>query len=800
MSWTPHYPDTLGLEWRPVLEADALLAGGDQLVAAILTATEGADLAGMHVFVTGYDLGGGGHELPGWEFEVHDLAVATPGELQATIYRPTEDAHKTPSMLGFKIVGGSQATDLFDCLDTIERVWSEIPTGDGGTQAVDNDEWIAPIYGLAAMYDGRFGGIVGTLDGFEVTKVSVVSVCSPYADLGPQPFMTVTPYLWLKGQRFYSDPVSLSGSRPWDVVASWSANPLTGQSWTVEDVERLSAGGRDSAGWMINPTGSSNVLSTILLGYLLVEYSLTDPRLALASPDGDLHLGWNLLPFRAVTGGAGVLTLEAGHEYLFLGRRRTGAGQLRLRTLSDGVAPAHVWRTARPVIFEGSQRFANAFTEDNLPALLAVALEDVDGNIIGDSQVYASIDDDFTPAGIDRWTRVDSGRVLRCELAIPGPGDVYGFLRILARLENPDVTEALTVQVRLVSDNSAVGDPVVIDPVELAPPRDAWQPLERVITSMPVLGPEDVYVELSTTAPDGNAWAVQVASTVPNFPPPGAPPAGIEDATAGAGAEWVRANLLELFTITGAVTLSTRPDPPADLTADGDEADCVPVTTLEWTATALGEAFGRYELERSDDGGLTWQLIARVIEEDVTGAEDRECPANVECDYRVRVVRSDHSPSEWSAVATATAEMTCCGYSLSSNVRPELSLWYDDERPRTYNPPREYVERQFYNRDGAVVYRPAERPFDRFPVTLLIAGDFGHPTPVTVGRQAFAPLEDLADADLPYVCVRDRDGNRWFAALMLTGDLVRDEPSGSYTAEVTIRETTRTPYTVDLGE
>ena len=97
-----------------------------------------------------------------------------------------------------------------------------------------------------------------------------------------------------------------------------------------------------------------------------------------------------------------------------------------------------------------------------------------------------------------------------------------------------------------------------------------------------------------------------------------------------------------------------------------------------------------------------------------------------------------------------------------------------------------------YNKDFVTAFRPLERGGERFSRTLLVQA--AAIAPETLAD--FHGLRDMAWDTVNYICVRDEDGNRWFATVLVPGGRVlRDRRL--YLAPVEIIETNDTPTPVD---
>jgi hypothetical protein len=97
-----------------------------------------------------------------------------------------------------------------------------------------------------------------------------------------------------------------------------------------------------------------------------------------------------------------------------------------------------------------------------------------------------------------------------------------------------------------------------------------------------------------------------------------------------------------------------------------------------------------------------------------------------------------------------------------------------------------------YNRDFFVAFRPLERGGEQFNRTILVQA--AAISPETLAD--FTGLRDMAWANVSYICVRDEEGNRWFATVLVPGGRVlRDRRL--YLAPVDVIEVTDTPSPVN---
>lgn len=249
---------------------------------------------------------------------------------------------------------------------------------------------------------------------------------------------------------------------------------------------------------------------------------------------------------------------------------------------------------------------------------------------------------------------------------------------------------------------------------------------------------------------------------------------------------------------------------PTDLTAtaqllDFNQAepggvDGIPYARLDWVKSSVGADFARYRLQRRDSVDADWVDVAYFVDERVRDFLDVETRLQVPNTWRLRVEGLDGQVSLWlDADQAVTLESTGCGYTFSSNWVPLQSVAYADSHSgdavRDYGFPDagEAQVRRFAGRDDFVVFRPTEKRSVRFQRRLLVRAFNGGDG--IVGPAAFDQLRDLSRGDLgpiPYLAVRDEEGNRWYAAV-LVGEGTVQQPGEHHRAAVEVIPVARVP-------
>jgi hypothetical protein len=222
-------------------------------------------------------------------------------------------------------------------------------------------------------------------------------------------------------------------------------------------------------------------------------------------------------------------------------------------------------------------------------------------------------------------------------------------------------------------------------------------------------------------------------------------------------------------------------------------------------------SFGSYELQRMDTIDTTWQTIMRSTDVGQVSFKDYEARIGIASSYRIRALDYYEFPGPWSSTATVTLPAigvsggSCLqdGHLLvfttneiqdgSSNLAYS-SVWMDTQVTEDFTfPEADFVQMQaMYDRDFFTAFRPNERGGERFSRTVLVQA--AAISPPTLGD--FRSLRDMAWDNVSYICVRDEDGNRWFATVLVpSGQVVKNRTI--YLAPVDIIEITDTPSEVD---
>lgn len=811
--YNTHSPCALGPEWFPTIEGSVRLDGDLVAAGTVLTSQVAETITDVWIALA-YTSG----DLTGFELEIYDASDLPGNQTVTDIFRPGDDALKVDSY-------GWDGSSLLTPTDTLYTLINEatLTPGTYNGRAVADADWISPIFGAGAQYGCRFASVAGSVANRNIVSVTLKANVAELIDRYLVEGGEIVAFVTIADQTFYGRPAQVVGSgsgfQPAQLISStWWANPNTGVSWKPQDVDEFDAsGGSSYAGWIIKPTGTSNNLTVIFQGWLEVTYlDETDKRVAvgaLAPPDD--RWGWQSMTITAPDGTADWSKANAT-DYLFLLRRRVGAGYVDWRYVADltrePIDPA--WQRVTPRLYR--ETFTLARTGADRRGQYAILLERSDTAMSIDSQPYRSISDDTAPTATHEWTNVNASEELQQDVTTVGSLD-YGFARWLCRWENTRPDGDLTVGVYRRSDDVQMGTDIVISPDDLSPPRTGWQVMDGEFGPVTLAAATQYYVKFSSPATDGSGWRVQVMSTMLDTDP-GGPPVAAYDQTFGGTTDVAWPDGVAVDALDACVTIHTQDDPVADLTAaEVQVADCLTYVSVTWTAAEEGDcgALVGYELDRYSTLVERWQRIAELAP-DVTSFDDYEARRSGDVEYRIRTRRDDGSASPWAELAEPLERTpTCCGYVIASNEAPEYALWYDDvvgPDGRRLSFPDQRSLLTFYGRDFAVGFGGLEQGGDEFTIDVLVASDGGvngTPEVTTHGPEAFWPLRWLVGSmkipavgtklAVSYLAVLDSFGSQWFAEVQIVAATF-NERVGSYEATLRVRQVTDTPSVIiDAG-
>lgn len=829
--FNPSEPCTVGCEWFPTREDGARLDGPFRSAGARLIADTTDNVA--QAWITVESSGGAGWFL----MEVFDL-TDTPlpeswPDLTSTNYRPGSDVVNEGAYGFGAYAPAGSSVDVWRAVNAPTLVPTFFTPNSNQPVA---GPFAYSLFGESFRYVAGLAGLSGSLAGEVINRVTMWTCVNVYPSLDPSLVSaTFRPYLYIDGATYTADVVKTvtePSAGGYLIRSDWYVNPATALPWTDTDLDAFDTTGTDGIGVLVDATGSANVLSAVHQMWMEVE-SCPGPDIRLAVGrlpipndafplvrQGKLNIGMR----DPATGLDTSFNLQVGHEYLFTLRQTLGDVWMAWRRLDTGetLPGPPFWTSCTPELYRPTLRIAKVGEQET--AAFMMALQDIFTAFSVDSQPYSSINGDISvELGLNQpWTRVyDTLGNFEQEITPSGTGD-YDWLRILVRAETGSVTGDLTVQLRRRDNNAAVGSLVTItaDDLDAALPAARWQTVEkRLDTAAALTAATQYYFDIESTTDEAHPWGVQVLSAVDAYLP-----AGLNNFAPDS--DWIATfgGTVDQLTIAGtshpqldaAVTIADSPAAPTGLAALAvEDSCCVPFVDVTWDPTAISEcglSFLRYDLDRSVDGGVTWQRIAEITDEAAAAIEDHEAPSATAVQYRLRVVRSDQAASPWSDEVSVTSPTLCQGWTFTSNSAPTSGLWYADVSDDGTPPPRsnEFI-------DERETYRPLGRPYsveireleDRGSTTRMKlqvrAGRDGCPDSSTCvewslcGGDVFGPLRDLSRAGLPYLCARNECGETRYVSLRVergtwfkTGNV--------YLAEVSMIDVAAVPYPVDAQE
>jgi hypothetical protein len=499
--------------------------------------------------------------------------------------------------------------------------------------------------------------------------------------------------------------------------------------------------------------------------------------------------------------------------------------------LLDRISTAAVYGPHEGIIIRKTLRPGETWTGETTDAIPALALYDDPtpdaSSIIVGSQTYV----DQVAARADDLTSADE---LQARIVDDNAG-TYPFVRFYARVQ-PSTDAELNVSV-VATDGTYIGPTTRITVAELlALPEinEGWRQvtLEWDDTPLVTTGAGVINIFFDTLADSGAPWEILGADANP-----------FDEATQdlavptyGGTTAVARVDDTDDYTADLSVMLIQAMPVPADVAADTavqalsvvDEhcAQAVPgiptgitYVTITWTPdnSAAVAGFGHYEVQRRDTTmpADTWESVATISDVAQGQFDDYEARIGVTSSYRVRFVHVDGYTSAWSS--TVTAAITAPGVTgdtvatsvlvLTTNHNPGGNVAHVMSWDGAGVPPQDFTFaeggqttlQQMYQRDYVVAFRPLERGGVAFTRTLLVNA-LGVP-PETLS-DGFSGLRDLAWDTVPYVCVRDQQGNRWLTAVSVPTGSVRDMPAAGHLmlAQADFAEVTATPAPIDYTD
>lgn len=183
---------------------------------------------------------------------------------------------------------------------------------------------------------------------------------------------------------------------------------------------------------------------------------------------------------------------------------------------------------------------------------------------------------------------------------------------------------------------------------------------------------------------------------------------------------------------------------------------------------------------------------------------DYEARRNREEVYRARNIRlTDYVGGHWTDEVPLTVRNDGCDWIISTNAgaRGAVALIREDgDHEWTF--PRERVVHSLAGQDGRVAYNEIEDRGNDFILPAVLwyqdaenQGGVNASPPPYMGRGVFSCIDEFLKQDVPYICVLEPDGWRWFADVQIVKS-TRVEPGNRYAADLSVIELTARPEPV----
>lgn len=808
VGFNPNSPAVLGNEWLPIHEVTQILNSPTQALTARLASTITETVDQVWFFATATT--GGAAES--YAIDIYESGVF-PGPLEAITVNPST----TAGVIGTASTWDGSVVGAVDYEDFVQPGSTPVAMPAGFIGSADK-EFVYTADGSAYLITFTYDGLATAAAGKHVVKVTTEAKVQAFSTIGDVQAFTARPYLIIDGNPYWGALQTFAGPAlgGHSLQAEWFVNPAELRGWLPTDFGGFDSGtNTDACGWFVAATGSTSIINVIYETSMTVVHAGDDVREATGHVTttqqraGELAgvPGWFPLEVSQPDGTPGWAKV-AGTDYRIALRRQSvepDGKQLWVQALegpAGSLDTVNGWQRLDVRYDAGSRLpYREAIVDDGRAWAPVCALE-VGSATSLDSQPYTALDlDSAIYAGID----------FRQYFTTPGalPVVTFQLLRVLLGRMVPSTltTGSITLRVRRASDDVQMGSAVTVtaddfdDYTDDPGQQTAYAKYKTVVARMDTAATLAVatryyfQVESDATEPE-TGWRVQSFRAIRGLNPD-TPPPDVADATFGGSTDSVVVGVTTHDETDASLVVLTRPVEPTDLVAEeAIHADsCIRYVSLSWSATALGGTFDRYEIDRRDSEAGPWVRVATVSSEDAETWDDYESYRGRTAYYRIRAVRADTAVSDWSPAASAVAYSPCCGYVLVSNqLAPDTYVQLPDRGTGTRDIEQLHnVESvQFYQRDYQVVFSELEDRGSKFKRTLVFLDSD------TPGMRTFERLQALCNnTDIPYVCVHEESGDRWFASVtLLSTSRTNAGDPGVHRAEIEITEVTNVPTAV----
>lgn len=381
----------------------------------------------------------------------------------------------------------------------------------------------------------------------------------------------------------------------------------------------------------------------------------------------------------------------------------------------------------------------------------------------------------------------------------------YPWIRFWARRFTEDCTGVPALTVSTLAASASI---TCADFLELPEIADGWRQVTLRFGAPPTLGTSGT-ITWSSPAVTGSQWQVLVdagalgnngdSNYATSLVSPTYPPVGFRFN------EDIAFYLVQDPPIPAGLTATVNSTSLSPISLDcGTPGACIPTgmsfVSLAWTSISTSApsatgTFGYYEVQRQDDVDSTWQTIGTFFTTSTTGFPDREARVGVASRYRMRVVTDHGILGPFSSTVTATIPATDPSVWLFTSTwdlfgafnfaavevgdsQPPLNLSYFEGTSSTYQ--------EMFGRNNRVAFHGTERGGEAFTVTLLTNQGMATPTAMGPRFASFRTLAWLRVGDVyewtnPYVCVRNGEGDRWYANVEIPASRFdRRKPKGNH--------------------
>lgn len=784
MGWNPSAPATLGIEWAPHVESVVPLTTTTDCLAWLVRSTVAETISGVYLPHTWTGPSSGWGKLVVDVYNLSDTGAGSPPT--ETRYSPNEDKAignlyaPVPGTWGSTLSLGNGYTKIDDGASPGDSDWLAFPGGSLLRMAFGTSGFTGRP--SAVSFDVRAFGYAGQNGKLDVelyngtTRVSKLGTITPPADGAD----------WPSGLRTYR-------------LGPFTTNPLTGLPWTQADIVSFDTG----TNLLIQLTGPTS--STAVSWLSMIVASGSDKRVATGSttvqtaPPAGPQTG-------LVASFASNWSKASATDYLLVARRLnpTSSAQPLIPQpvyLDGRTACPHGQGAVQSATIDASGLVADVGTPHptrTVPFWLART----DGAASADSQPYWDID----------ALPVYTGNGTFQDLVGASTGIAYKLVTALVAIDpaNPPAANVV-VKLKRTSDNVQLGGDGTLTVANLAAGVDLgvatlagrtvalYRVQVMLAASATLAAATEYYLEwtssTSSSAPWYTVWADGTASHSLTGDVTYGGTGVVAWSTPAVSHE--RATFLQ--------TLSGVPSAPSSITVTKTTTTIngatVDYAAVSWVSGgSLGASFARWEVERSEDGGTTWSPIATVSTEATIAFSDYQSARGVAVKYRVRVVRADGVPSDWT---TQSGTITPAAYPgswalFTSNGDPAVTVGFTPDGigwTAEFLSAEETTFVALHDEDYQAAFRPLEERGARWKWKLQVHTAATAPA-VGHGIRVFDALRSAARAR-GTLCLHTADGERFFGALQVwTGD--RDFATGAYFAEVTFTETTGTASTVAL--